>query len=160
MENVRGSSIRELCFTGRAATLDKAYRLGILARVLHGYAIQLLKGLNQRDLASRNVIVGSSHNVQPGTQQQQTFPRLVLVDYNIAFVYKRTMFQNPHHQNAKLPPNHMELFWKDKLVEFRSWIPSAWEAKPRQRQEWLNKRFRETNAANYEILREKLEFAN
>ncbi|KAK3942777.1 hypothetical protein QBC46DRAFT_67207 [Diplogelasinospora grovesii] len=159
IENLPGPSIRELCLTSRAATFDEAYRLEILARVLDGNAKLLLKGINQRDLASRNVILVHPPNIQPAAQQQ-TFPRVVLIDYNISIIYEQTRRKISPFNGATLPPNPVELYWNNTqiLMQFRGWIPAEWEDNPRLYQEWLSNRFGGKNMASYAPLRAKLEF--
>jgi serine/threonine protein kinase len=156
VEYVRGPSIRELC---SATTFGEAYRLEVLARVLDGDAKLRLKGINQRDLAARNVLLKFPPGLQPAAQQN-TVPRLVLIDYNISIVYAKTRRKIGPCDGMTLPPNPMQLHWNNPLQEFRGWIPAAWEANPRLRQEWLSKRFGGKNIiASYAPLAVKLEFA-
>ncbi|KAK4671622.1 hypothetical protein QC764_607510 [Podospora pseudoanserina] len=160
IENVPGPSISQLCLPNSGVALDRASRLEILGRVLDGNARLLFKGIAQNDLAARNVICAYPPGTMPSAMRQPP-QRIVLIDYNAAIVYEKTRhgirpWQRPR---SALPPNPMELYWQDTLVEFRGWIPSEWEATPRLRQEWLRSRFGGQNAAKYAPLKTTLEIA-
>ncbi|AEO61137.1 hypothetical protein MYCTH_2311014 [Thermothelomyces thermophilus ATCC 42464] len=159
LEYVRGPSIRELCpAPPAAATFDEAYRLEVLARVLDGDAKLRFKGINQRDLAARNVLLNYPPGLPPA-ERHTMIPRLVLIDYNISIVYARTKRKIGPYHGTTLPPNPMQIHWTNPLQEFRGWIPAEWEAAPRLRQEWLSKRFGGKNMASYAPITAKLEFA-
>ncbi|KAK4203406.1 hypothetical protein QBC40DRAFT_293803 [Triangularia verruculosa] len=158
IESVSGPSILQLCLPNSGAALDRASRLEILARVLDGNARLLFKGINQNDLASRNVICAYPPSTPPAAMSQPP-QRIVLIDYNAALVYERTKYGIRPWQRETLPPNPMELYWNHSLFEFGGWIPAEWEATPRLRQEWLRARFGGPNAARYAPVKTKLDFA-
>jgi hypothetical protein len=88
MERIAGPSIRNLCLAPDGPPYDSAYRLEILARVLDGAVRQVHAGLEQRDLAARNVILADDDDNDDDdyddNKVQQKYPRPVLVDYNIS----------------------------------------------------------------------------
>ncbi|KAL2015327.1 hypothetical protein VTK56DRAFT_5789 [Thermocarpiscus australiensis] len=153
IEHLCGPTIRDLCDTSRAATFDVAYRLEILARVLDGYVKQVHKGLDQRDLASRNVVLVFPQGVPP-TEQKNTRPRIVLVDYNTAVVsdLTRDKLRRFPTKDRMLPPNPMQVFWNNSLEEFGRWLPTEWSRNDRLRQEWLKSRFGGRNIDSYSEL--------
>ncbi len=156
IEYVQGPSIRELY---SATRFDDAYRLEVLARILDGDAKLRLSGIDQRDLAARNVLLKWDPDV-PETAQSDTIPRVVLVDYNISVVYAKTRHGGGHCDGMTLPPNPMWLHWDDPLKEFWGWIPAEWETNYRLRQEWLRERFGgEDTVASYAPVEDKLEYA-
>jgi hypothetical protein len=161
IEYIPGKSIRELCAgpAPAAATFGEAYRLEVLAKILDAEAKVRFKGIHQRDLAARNVILHAPPSPQGQTAAQpNTIPRVVLIDYNISVIYAKTRFKIGPYDKNRLPPNPMKINWNDSLQEFRGWIPAAWETTPRLRQEWLKKRFGGDNLARYAPLKKELEF--
>ncbi|KAL2014907.1 hypothetical protein VTK56DRAFT_7015 [Thermocarpiscus australiensis] len=134
IEHLRGPSIRDLCRTSRAAALDVAYRLEIFARVLDGYVKQVHKGLDQRDLAPRNVVlVFPQEDPRPGTQPK-IYPRVVLVDYNVSIIFDMTTRKiRRFPTSGALPPNPMDVFWGSKRImqEFGGWVPPEWKGMTR-----------------------------
>ncbi|KAK4142592.1 uncharacterized protein C8A04DRAFT_29716 [Dichotomopilus funicola] len=164
IEYIPGKSLRELC-TGPAPTparmLSEAYRLEVLARILDGEATLRFKGINQRDLAARNVILTLFEDQmegQPEEPNNMISPRVVLIDYNISVVYTKTKRKIIPYDGTTLPPNPMWTYWKDNLQGFDGWIPDAWETNYRLRQEWLKERFGGDNLARYAPVEEELEF--
>ncbi|KAL2144116.1 hypothetical protein VTI28DRAFT_9570 [Corynascus sepedonium] len=161
IEYVPGKSIRELCAgpAPAAATFDEAYRLEVLARILDADANLRFKGLYQKDLAARNVILHADPNSQgQKAVQPSTIPRVVLIDYNLAIIYARTIYKIGPYDGTALLPNPMRTHWNDSLQEFDGWIPVTWETNPRLRQEWLKKRFGGDNLVRYAPLKKELEF--
>jgi len=162
MEYVPGKTIRDLC-AGSApavAMFGEAYRLEVLARILDAEAKLRFKGIDQQDLAARNVILHAPPNPQGQTSAQpNTIPRVVLIDYNISVVYSKTIHKIGPYDGTTLPPNPMRIHWSNSLQEFRGWIPGAWETNPRLRQEWLQKRFGGDNLAGYAPLKQELKFS-
>jgi serine/threonine protein kinase len=159
VEYIMGPSIRELCrVPSVVAAYSEAYRLEVLAKVLDSDAKLRFKGISQRDLAARNVILNYPAGLQPAARHK-IYPRLVLIDYNISIVWAKTRHKITPGGNMKLPPNPMQLHWNKSLQEFRGWVPAEWESSARLRQEWLSKRFGGNNMASYAPLTEKLEFS-
>jgi len=163
MEYVPGKTIHELCAGSEptVATLGDAYRLEVLARILDAEAKLRFNGIDQQDLAARNVILHDPPNPQGQTApaQPNTIPRVVLIDYNISVVYAKTIRKIGPYDGTTLPPNPMRIHWSNSLQEFRGWIPDAWETTPRLRQEWLQKRFGGDNLAGYSPLKKELKFS-
>lgn len=139
------------------------YRLEVLARILDGRVRQLHKGLDQNDLAPRNVIIVPYPDTQPagpeGLPELMAPLRVVLVDYNKSIVYRLSEWRKHPFENQKLPPNPMKNFWDQSLSDFRSWIPPEWDQKPRLRQQWLVQRFGGDKIINtYAPVTEELDF--
>jgi hypothetical protein len=135
-----------------ALHLDKGYRLGVLAKVLDGVVRLRHAGLDQGDLAPRNVILVPEPGPSPPV------PRVVLIDYNNSIVYEKTIKGNDYFGVPKLPRNPMELYWTESLPLFAGWIPSEWYSNPRVRQEWLRDQFGGVRKSQYEPLSGKLDF--
>ncbi len=131
----------------------------VLARILNAEAKLRFKGIDQQDLAARNVILHAPHNTQGQTAAQpDTIPRVVLIDYNISVISTKTIRKIGRYDGTTLPPNPMQIHWNNWLQEFRGWIPAAWETTDRLRQEWLKKRFGGDNLVRYAPLKKELEF--
>lgn len=162
MEYLNGTSIKDLYAQNSPAPnieldalhLDKEYRLGVLARLLEGVVRQKHAGLDQRDLAPRNVILVPKIQEKPGSSQPP--PRVVLVDYNNAIVYEKTTYGAI--PVSKLPRNPMEVYWTESLPEFAGWIPLEWYSNPRLRQEWLRDQFGGDRESHYAPISHKLDF--
>ncbi len=163
MENIRGPSIWSICRDlGALSRYSEQDRLEILASVLDGVVRQRHVGVDQKDLASRNVVLrpnplSSSSLSLAGTKQP--LPQPVLVDYNNAVVFELTRFGKAPCQLEKLPENPMELFWDATFTEFAGWTPLGWSANLQQRQKWLKERFGGENASHYAPASVKLELA-
>ena len=165
IEYIAGPSIRELCAGPSpvpAAALDEAYRLEVLARIMDAEAMLRFKGLNQRDLAARNVILHNAPPINPHDQtavQPSTIPRIVLIDYNISVIESRRTDKiepPPCDGTTTLPLNPMLIYWNNSLQEFRGWIPLAFQTNPRWRREWLRERFGGENLPKYALLKKEL----
>ncbi|KAH6630725.1 hypothetical protein B0J18DRAFT_475635 [Chaetomium sp. MPI-SDFR-AT-0129] len=148
IEYIPGKSLRELCAGPApipASTFSEAYRLEVLARILDGEAMLRFKGINQRDLAARNVILFSDEQMEA---QPEEFNNPIPPRSTPVIPYDGTT----------LPPNPMWTYWKDDLQGFDGWIPTGWETNSRLRQEWLKERFGGDNLTKYAPIREELEF--
>ncbi|KAH6854968.1 hypothetical protein B0I37DRAFT_304292 [Chaetomium sp. MPI-CAGE-AT-0009] len=152
LENIKSPSIWSICRD--PATLSRYSeqdRLEILARVLDGVVRQRHAGVDQRDLALRNVVLRPSpSSLSSSAGNKQPLPQPVLIDYNNALVFELTRYGKIPPQLRKLPDNPMKLFWNSNLAEFEGWTPSGWYNNPQQRQEWLKERFGGENASHYE----------
>jgi hypothetical protein len=165
IEYIAGPSMRELCAGPSpvpAAALDEGYRLEVLAQIMDAEAVLRLKGLNQRDLAARNIIL---HNAPPikshdrAPVKPSTIPRLVLIDYNISVIESRRIDKTGPCDGgmaATLPQNPMLTYWNNSLQEFRGWIPLTFQSDPRWRRKWLRGRFGGENLAKYFRLEKEL----
>ena len=163
MENIRGPSIWSICRDrGALSRYSEQDRLEILASVLDGVVRQRHVGVDQKDLASRNVVLrpnplsSSSLSSSSSAGTKQPLPQPVLVDYNNAVVFELTRFGKAPFQLEKLPENPMELFWDATFTEFAGWTPSGWSGNLQQRQKWLKERFGGKNASPVSV---KLELA-
>jgi hypothetical protein len=164
IEYIAGPSIRELCAGPSptpAAALDEAYRLEVVARIMDAEAMLRLKGINQRDLAARNVILHNAPPINPHDRtavQPSTIPRVVLIDYNISVIEsrRRDKIQPPSDGTTMLPQNPMLTYWNDSLQGFRGWIPLTFQTNPRWRREWLRGRFGRENLPKYAPLKKEL----
>jgi hypothetical protein len=166
IEHLDGSSMRKLYVQNSprlgaepdALHYDEEYRLEVLAKVLDGVVKQRHAGLDQRDLAPRNVILVPSPHDQPWPKQ--TVPRVVLVDYNNSLVYERTRYGKEGFHISSLPRNPADLYWNESMPEFVGWTPPEWDQNPSLRQEWLLHRFGGSRKSIYEPLSNKLEFTS
>lgn len=119
------------------------FRLEALAVAMDGYVRMLHSGLDQRDFASRNLMLGISAEPSAGvpTISGLPLPRIVLVDYNTSVVYGLTAQGHHPQHHTPLPINPMQLWWRMPMNEFVGWVPHEWHSTPRLKQEWLKKRF-------------------
>lgn len=153
IEHLQGTCMRELCNNPNTLTLNKAYRLGVLAKILDSYMRQQHKGLDQGDLAPRNIILVPPPRDGPWPQP---VPRVVLIDYNNAVVYSRTA---EGHDQTKLPLSPLNWYWLNTLPQFEGWRPPEWNTDLRSFQEWLLREFGGKNAAKYERPTRELKLA-
>ncbi|KAK7700647.1 hypothetical protein SLS64_010791 [Diaporthe eres] len=119
------------------------FRLEVLAVAMDGYVRMLRSGLDQRDFASRNVMldISAKPSAEVPVISGLPLPRIVLVDYNTSVVYGLTaQGDNPQHRTP-LPINPMQLWWGMPMNEFVGWVPHEWHSTPRLKREWLEKRF-------------------
>ncbi|KAI7779156.1 hypothetical protein LA080_001318 [Diaporthe eres] len=89
------------------------FRLEVLAVAMDGYARMLHSGLDQRDFASRNVMldISAKPSAEVPVISGLPLPRIVLVDYNTSVVNGFTaQGDNPQHRTP-LPINPMQLWW-------------------------------------------------
>ena len=135
-----------------ATHLSKEYRLYVLSVLLDGVAKQHHAGVDQRDLAPRNVIITPPPNLMEKHPQ-----RVVLVDYNISTVWEKTKYGKLPAQLAKLPPNPMKRFWTTSLSDLDGWAPPELCSNRRLRQEWLRREFGGEKKVLYEPFEEELE---
>ncbi|KAG8157196.1 hypothetical protein KVR01_012904 [Diaporthe batatas] len=144
--------------------LPLEYRLEVVARVLEGRVRQLHGGLDQNDLAPRNIIIVPHPDTQPpgreGLLESVDRLRVVLVDYRMSIVYRLSKWRSHPFEKLELPPNPMENFWDQSLYQFRGWIPPEWDQKPSLQQQWLVQRFGGNEMINkYAPIAEELKFA-
>lgn len=114
------------------------YRLEVLARAMDSYVRLLRKGLVQGDFAARNIMLIAQ---SPATPEDIvcgfTMPRIVLIDYNNAYIIQDISVED----TKRLPANPASAFRGDYLWEdFPGWVPHEWVDSGLQ-QEWLMKRF-------------------
>ncbi|KAI0517548.1 hypothetical protein F5B22DRAFT_603349 [Xylaria bambusicola] len=147
IEHIQGTSMRNL-YTSKhpdsepdAFHYDEAYRLAVLAELCEGWVKQIHGGINQRDLAPRNVMLA------PSPQEGITpagVPRVVLIDYNAAVVYEHHYLKPFPVTQKSLPPNPGDYFWNDDWSPFIGWCPKEWNNPERRKelaQRWLSKTF-------------------
>ncbi|KAI1313501.1 hypothetical protein F5Y03DRAFT_336850 [Xylaria venustula] len=148
IEHIRGASISNL-YTRKhpdsqpdAFHFPEAYRLDILAEIYEGVVKQEHAGISQRDLAPRNVMLAPSPQ---GGKISQALPRVVLIDYNQATVWKHTKLALYwERKDQPLPLNPGQYFWDYPLDEFRGWYPAEWdrgEQGLKSYQDWLLAKF-------------------
>jgi hypothetical protein len=160
MEKIKGPSIRTICQAPAAlASYTEEDRLAIFAAVLDGFSRQLHAGVNQRDLAARNVVLRTGSLSPAARSPEQPLPQPVLVDYNIAVVWELSRHGKRPFQLLALPLNPMELFWGTIFPEFQDWTPAAWDNNDRARQQWLKARFGGEAASQYAPVSRELEFS-
>ncbi|KAI0111224.1 hypothetical protein GGR51DRAFT_70679 [Nemania sp. FL0031] len=166
IEAIAGSSLLSLYTTKdrnavpNAFQYNEAYRLDVIAEFLEGFVKQRHSGLDQRDLAPRNIMVSPSpqETMPPGS-----IPRVVLVDYNESVVYKYTKYARFLKQNSSLPINPAEMFWSDSTMraEFYGWTPIEWYTPGQGNQsfqKWLLSRFGGDNMSRFAPITKELEF--
>lgn len=134
---------------------DEEYRLEVLARLLDVVVRQRHRGLDQRDLAPRNIIIIPPPYYGQVVGPDLPEPRVVLVDYNHAIVFAKTKYAEQFCQDSELPWNPAEWLWDESLPELYGWIPPEWYEDPGRRQEWLLQRFGGSIKALYAPLREE-----
>lgn len=121
------------------------FRLEVLAVAMDGYVRILHSGLDQRDFASRNIMLGISAKPSaeaPTIISGLALTRVVLVDYNTSVVYGLLTTQNDYSQRHRtLPINPMQFWWGMPMNEFVGWVPHEWHSTPRLKREWLKERF-------------------
>ncbi|KAK3937952.1 hypothetical protein QBC46DRAFT_391304 [Diplogelasinospora grovesii] len=148
MENIKGPSIWSVCHDPAALSgYTEQDRLDIFAKVLDGIVRQRHAGVDQRDPASRNVILRPSSSLS--ASNKQPLPQPVIIDYNTAVVFELTRLGKRPFQLAKLPENPMEVFWNTSLADFQGWTPSKWNGNAKLRQQWLKERFGGKAASQY-----------
>ncbi|ORY55892.1 uncharacterized protein BCR38DRAFT_469630 [Pseudomassariella vexata] len=135
-----------------ALHFDQEFRLKVIARIMEGIVRQRQVGLDQNDLAPRNVILSPTPQ-PPGTHSST---RITLIDYNVAHVDKWTK-DGP--QDMPLPPNPLEWFWDNNLSAFIGWTPLEWYIDPKTPQKWLLHRFGGEISSLYRPIEEDLEFS-
>lgn len=147
-----------------ATHLSKDYRLQVLAMLFDGIAKQRHIGIDQRNLAPRNVfLIPSPKLLQEPTPElmlespQEPPQRVVLIDYNASTVWEISKYGKQDVQLARLPPNPMQRFWTTCFSDFVGWAPSVF-FDVRSFQEWLRHEFGGEKKALYEPVLEELEF--
>lgn len=149
IERLHGSTIEETRVKNHPEShmgLDafhypEEFRLEVLARTMDGFARLVQIGLDQGDLAGRNVVL--VHNdLDPSTPATDTsgglaLPRIVLIDYNHA----RIMPLGNSSTRLRLPENPVILSLRTDIYgAFAGWAPREWEDEKVAR-EWLLQRF-------------------
>ena len=161
MEHINGHSIRSVCLDKTLfSRYTEADRLEVLAMVLDGSVRQRHAGVDQRDLASRNVILRSAPTPSPSGSNKQPLPQPIIVDYNAAVVFELSRNGKRPCQLTKLPGNPMHVFWNSSVLEFEGWVPHKWQDSPKLFQQWLKERFGGKAASQYEPVQDKLEFCD
>lgn len=172
LEHLHGRSMKELYAMNTpglnaipdALHINEEWRLEVLGRLLEGIMKQRHAGVDQRDLATRNVYLVPTQGqaLVPGGAS----PRVVLIDYNVSIVRDKTQagrqaagVPKPKANPEPKPRNPMEVYWNESLPELHGWVPNEWYKKPKLRQQWLAKRFGGKNAAYFEPVTQKLSFA-
>lgn len=157
MENIKGPSIQSLCHDPVALShYSEPDRLDIFAMALDAIVKQRHSGLDQRDLAPRNVVLRPSSS--PSALNKQLLAQPVIVDYNAAVVFELSRHGKRPCQLKDLPGNPMQLFWTTSFADFQGWIPSEWERTSKLRQQWLKERFGGEAATAYAPVDGELEF--
>lgn len=153
MKELYSVSTRCLSETPDAFHIDEEWRLGVLARLPEGIMKQRHTGVDQRDLAPRNVylVPPQDQALVPG----KALPRVVLIDYNVSIVWDRTQVEK--HPGPK-PRKTMEVYWNESLPELWGWIPNEWYEMPSLRQQWLVEHFGGEKATYFEPVTRKLDF--
>ncbi|KAL2144897.1 hypothetical protein VTI28DRAFT_8358 [Corynascus sepedonium] len=104
-------SIRTVCLTSSApASYTEQNRLDIFAAVLDGVLRQRHAGVDQRNLAARNVVLRTGSLSPEARNLKQPLPQPVIVDYNRAVVFELSRFGKHPPQLAALPQKPIELF--------------------------------------------------
>jgi hypothetical protein len=171
MRNMRVRNDPDPQETEDAFHYPEDYRLEVLAIAMDQYVRILHSGLDQRDFASRNVMLVAS--TQPSAEvpviSGLPLPRVVLVDYNTSVIYGLAA-QGNHLQyriqgmylqrRTPLPINPMQLWWGMPMNEFVGWVPREWHSMPSLKQEWLKKRFGGTEQRKLYTMDEEPQFWN
>lgn len=130
----------------------KRYRTEVLARALECYAGQLESGLNENDFAGRNVMLVTlpPTNVTDARARKLvgriSMPRVVLIDYNIAWI------TSPGSESGPVHPSELGQ-GLDLWEQFGCWVSNDWEewhereletGTNRLEMEWIRSRFPRT----------------
>ncbi|KAG8158484.1 hypothetical protein KVR01_011606 [Diaporthe batatas] len=133
------------------------WRLEVLARAMDGFVKQQHIGVDQADFADRNVMIVTNAECDDEKVAGIPLPRVVLIDYNISYVY--SILGDTGHIVLSAPCNPIWHFWNMELRGFVGWIPHEWFERPKLKQEWLLRRFGTDEArALYAPIPVKLEF--
>lgn len=138
-----------------ALHLSEEYRLRVLAILLDGVIRQHHAGIDQRDLAPRDVC---SCRRPMGPACRRASAARGAHRYNIATVWEMTKYGKLPAQLARLPPNPMKRFWRVSLSDFDGWVPLEWYLNKRLCQKWLRREFGGEKKALFETLDESFYF--
>jgi len=156
MEWIPGPTMFDLCKVPGGPPYDDAYRLEIMARVMDCAVRLLHAGVNHGDITPRNIILAG---LPPVGTKPQTYPRIVLIDYNQAIVFERTIYRKQLldlHKRRGLPKNPAEHYRRGLRIDFHEWLPRAWDANQDEFQKkWLADRFGGENASAYAPITEE-----
>lgn len=150
-EQIRGTSLYSLYRPYRkgneehfdALYLPEKYRLKVFALLLDGQVRLLHKGLKQKDLAPRNVIVSPA---PAADDPEPVVKRVTLIDYANSVIYPLSRHQQHPHQELTLPKNPIQYFRCGAGMEFYGWVPDIFPGYGK----WLQETFgREDKAAMY-----------
>lgn len=150
-EQIRGTSLYSLYRRYREGSeehfdvlyLPEKYRLEVFALLLDGQVRLLHNGLQQKDLAPRNVIVSPA---PAADDPEPVVKRVTLVDYANSIVYPLSRHRQHPHQKRALPMNPIRYFLCGAGMEFDGWVPDDF---PRY-VKWLQETFgSEDRAAMY-----------
>lgn len=146
IERLHGTTIEDTRVKNSPRSWDsfhypEQFRLEVLAQAMEGFASLLQIGLDQRDLAGRNVFLvqNDSDPFAPATDTSGglPLPRIVLIDYNHARI-------TPLESSSTQPPlqeNPVSLSLRTDIHgAFAGWPPREWEDEKVER-EWLLQRF-------------------
>lgn len=159
IEALKGSSVFDLFARNSPCPDDhkdgfhfpEEYRLDVLAQVTEGETRLAYAGVNQQDTAPRNVIL-----VDPTTKDSQVSPygdrpRVVLVDYNRAIVWKWTKQGTNPFEELPTMPNPLIRYWNSAYDEWTGWAPEdfTFGSNNRRRWEWLWSLYGGDNATRF-----------
>lgn len=114
--------------------LPEKYRLEVYARLLDGQVKLLHKGLDQHDLAPRNVIV------TPAPAENDPDPvveRVTLIDYADSIVFPLSTRKQHPHQKLALPINPVQYFRDGAGMQFDGWMADLYPGY----EHWLREKF-------------------
>ncbi|KAL2160294.1 hypothetical protein VTH06DRAFT_1467 [Thermothelomyces fergusii] len=162
MEHIEGPNMLAVCRDPDVLSIySEEDRVEILARVLEEYMRQRYAGVDQRDLAARNVVLRPDPSSSLlSASSKKPLPQPVLIDYADSVVFELSRFGKLHSQDEELPQNPMEFFWKTNFDGFIGWMPSRWNRSYRQRQKWLKERFGGEKVSHYAPVVENLKFSD
>lgn len=134
MEAIHGMSLKKMfARNGQSPNDDpdgfhysEDYWLRVLARILDGFARQLHAGIDQNDLYPRNVVIAEEPEATDGTRTENPTPRVVLVDYNQAVVFRKSKSGLVRLQKRPLPPNPRQQWGSSPFLEWVGWVPLGW----------------------------------
>lgn len=155
MGAVDGPSLRNMFLHNSAFPSDEPdgfhypeeVRLSVMAKILDGVTRQIHATVLQNDITPRNVVIVSLNPLSTA------IPRVVLVGYNRAIVFKFSKIGVLPFQKQLLPQNPMERWKHSALSEVTGWVPESWNceehegAHPKQR--WLEDNFGGDKASLY-----------
>lgn len=152
IEHIQGTSLRDL-YTLKPAKSEpdayhysEGYRLEVLAQLFEGIVRQCHAGLGQHDLSPRNVMVVPDPRK---AMESISVPRVVLIDYNQAYISKYTKYGPFSCEKNPLPPNPAQYFWDSGLDDFYGWRPVEWNSSKVPFRNWLVARFVRNNGSKF-----------
>jgi catechol 2,3-dioxygenase-like lactoylglutathione lyase family enzyme len=134
MENIDGRMMLDI----NIARMSEPKRLDVIARVIEAESRLRHIGLDQNDVAQRNVIL-CGYDSSP----EEMVERVCLIDFNIAVITERsrTSVEYGGWEQTRLPCSPADAWWDKECHEFSDWFPSEWDDYGDDWHAWLVDRY-------------------